>query len=59
MLFAGGFVSALVTAGILSNQGPAYFALSCSSTILHLLWQLSTWDVNDPKDCGAKFKVRT
>jgi len=57
MLFAGGFVSALVAAGILNNQGPAYFALSCGGTTLHLLWQLSTWDVNDPKDCGAKFKV--
>ncbi|KAF8909555.1 UbiA prenyltransferase family [Mucidula mucida] len=56
-LFSTAFVACLVAAGFVNQQGLYYFIVSCAGTALHLTWQLTTWDVDSARDCGAKFKV--
>jgi len=56
--FACIFLSALVYAGMLNGQGPAYYIVSVGAPALHFLWQLATWNIDDPKDCGKKWNVR-
>ena len=58
MFFAAIFVGTLIIGGILNEQTAPYYVISCGGAALHFVWQLVTWSVEDPADCGAKFKVR-
>jgi 4-hydroxybenzoate polyprenyltransferase len=53
--FCVGFVAALAYFGILNEHGPAYFGLTVLGTAVHLLWQVTTLDINNPKSCFARF----
>jgi 4-hydroxybenzoate polyprenyltransferase len=49
------FVGALAFAGFINKQGPAFFGLSVGGTVVHLVWQYFTVDLDDPKSCkGAR-----
>jgi len=50
------FVVMLTWAGILNDQGCAYFILSVGGTAVHLMWQLSTVDLEEPSSCWTKFQ---
>jgi 4-hydroxybenzoate polyprenyltransferase len=52
-------IACMVFAGIVNRQGLSYFALSCGGTALHLVWQIVGWDVNNAKQGGQLFMVRT
>lgn len=58
VVFAVAFVATLTTAGVMNNQGPMYFVITCGGAAAHFGWQFLTWEVDNAKDCGAKFKVR-
>ncbi|KAJ7352119.1 UbiA prenyltransferase family-domain-containing protein [Mycena albidolilacea] len=49
------FVSMLAVAGILNNQGTPYFVVSVGGTVLHLVWQSRTVDLDVPKSCWTNF----
>ena len=54
------FVTMLTVAGHLNGQGPAYFIVSVGGTLIHLLWQYMTVDLDMPKSCWSKsffFKI--
>ncbi|KZT20509.1 UbiA prenyltransferase [Neolentinus lepideus HHB14362 ss-1] len=53
---AAGMMSMLLIAGRMNNQGIAYFLVSIGGGMLHLVWQLSTVDLNDPNSCWVNFK---
>jgi 4-hydroxybenzoate polyprenyltransferase len=48
------FVTMLAIAGYLNGQGPAYFIVSVGGTVIHLLWQYMTVDLDIPKSCWSK-----
>ncbi|KAH6903307.1 4-hydroxybenzoate polyprenyl transferase [Coprinopsis sp. MPI-PUGE-AT-0042] len=50
-----GFASFLTITGYLSRQGPAYFAISVGGTLIHLVWQYCTVDLEVPKSCWDNF----
>ncbi|TFY60194.1 hypothetical protein EVG20_g7505 [Dentipellis fragilis] len=54
--FALVFLASLVYAGFCNGKGLPFYLVSCGGALAHIGWQLATWDPNDPKDCGAKFK---
>ncbi|EKM60304.1 uncharacterized protein PHACADRAFT_167688 [Phanerochaete carnosa HHB-10118-sp] len=54
--FSVTFLACLVLGGILNGQTAVYFVFSCRGAALHFAWQFLTWDINDPADCGVKFK---
>ncbi|KAI0034587.1 UbiA prenyltransferase family [Vararia minispora EC-137] len=56
-VFAILFLASLVLIGVLNGQTAVYFVVSCGGAAAHLAWQLRFWDVDDPADCGAKFKA--
>ena len=58
VVFAVAFVGALVAIGVMNNQSWLYFFISCGGAAAHFAWQFASWDMEDAKDCGAKFKVR-
>jgi uncharacterized protein (DUF983 family) len=45
----------LTVAGHLNGQGPAYFIVSIGGTVIHLLWQYMTVNLDMPKSCWSKF----
>lgn len=47
------FVSMLAVAGVLNNQGTPYFVVSVGGTVLHLIWQSLTVDLDVPKSCWS------
>ena len=49
------FATMLALAGYLNGQGPAYFAVSVGGTVIHLVWQYMTVDLDNPKSCGGEF----
>ena len=49
------FVTMLAIAGHLNGQGPAYFIVSVGGTVIHLLWQYMTVDLDKPKSCWSEF----
>lgn len=51
------FLWTLFYAGSALGLGEPYFAISVGGTALHIIWQLVTLDVEDPKNCGHKFVV--
>ncbi|KAJ7099821.1 UbiA prenyltransferase family [Mycena epipterygia] len=53
--FGIAFVSMLAYAGVLNHQGTPYFVVSIGGTVLHLLWQYATVDLNVPKSCWNNF----
>lgn len=55
--FAAAFVLCMIYAGVLNDQGWAYFVVSCGGVGAHLSWQLLSWDVDEARDSGAKFVV--
>lgn len=50
------FVIMLTWAGILNEQGRAYFILSVGGTAVHLVWQFATVDLEEPSSCWRNFK---
>lgn len=52
------FLLCITYAGILNNQGPAYFTFSVGGSALFFAWLFITWKPDDAEDCHAKFKVR-
>ena len=56
-LFATLFVVALFYAGLRNGQGVSFFVVSVGGAIVHCLWQLSTLNPDDDKDCLNKFIV--
>lgn len=53
--FGAASVAALVGAGWAAGcEGPYYLGVAAAAA--HLSWQLSTVDLNDRADCGAKFR---
>ena len=48
------FVTMLAIAGHLNSQGPAYFIVSIGGTVIHLLWQYMTVDLDIPKSCWSE-----
>ncbi|KAJ6578176.1 UbiA prenyltransferase family-domain-containing protein [Mycena capillaripes] len=53
--FGIAFVAMLAYAGKLNNQGTPYFVVSIGGTVLHLLWQYRTVDLDVPKSCWDNF----
>ena len=49
------FVTMLALAGHLNGQGPAYFIVSICGTVIHLLWQYMTVDLDIPGSCWSEF----
>ncbi|EJF57816.1 UbiA prenyltransferase [Dichomitus squalens LYAD-421 SS1] len=47
----------LVCAGYQLRLGVGFSILLCGGTLVHMMWQVTTWDEADPKDHHAKFKV--
>jgi 4-hydroxybenzoate polyprenyltransferase len=45
------FVSSLAYAGYLNQQGQAFYLISIGGTVLHLIWQYLTVDLEDPASC--------
>jgi 4-hydroxybenzoate polyprenyltransferase len=45
------FVSMLAAAGVLNCQGTPYFVISVGGTMMHLVWQFLTVDLDVPKSC--------
>jgi len=55
VVFYAGATALLIAAGIAAGAAwPFYAALAAAA--LHFLWQAKTLDLDDPKDCLAKFK---
>ncbi|KAA1471041.1 UbiA prenyltransferase [Dentipellis sp. KUC8613] len=54
--FALIFLASLAYVGFCNGKGLPFYLVSCGGALAHIGWQLATWDPNDPKDCGAKFK---
>ncbi|XP_006455087.1 hypothetical protein AGABI2DRAFT_209373 [Agaricus bisporus var. bisporus H97] len=54
-VIAAAFVILLAVAGVLNNQGWPFFALSVGGTTTHIVWQLSTVDLESPKSCWRAF----
>jgi len=53
-VLAVGFVSLLAVTGHLVDASPA-FMFTIIATLLHVGWQVSTVDLNNPADCFSKF----
>jgi 4-hydroxybenzoate polyprenyltransferase len=51
------FVGALAYAGIINQQGPAFFGLSVGGALVHLVWQYLTVDLEDPKSCKGTHSI--
>ena len=49
------FVSLLVVVGIINEQGPLYYAISCMGTACWLLWQSLNLELDNPASCWSKF----
>ncbi|ETW79987.1 prenyltransferase [Heterobasidion irregulare TC 32-1] len=49
------FVGTLYYAGVLNHQTPYYFYISVGGTLLHILWQYATVDLDSPDSCGLNF----
>ncbi|KAJ7138573.1 4-hydroxybenzoate polyprenyl transferase [Mycena filopes] len=49
------FAAMLAVTGFLNDQGIVYFVISVGGTILHLVWQYLTVDLDVPKSCWANF----
>lgn len=56
-IFAAIFVSSLAYAGYELHLDLGYFVVTVGGSTIHLLWQLVSLDVDDPKDCWRKFAV--
>lgn len=52
--FAVSFVALLVFAGVSNHQGLPYYVVSVLGVALHLVWQLSTVDLDSPESCWRK-----
>ncbi|KAF7360710.1 4-hydroxybenzoate polyprenyltransferase, mitochondrial [Mycena venus] len=55
VLFGIVFVSLLAVAGSFNGQGTPYFVVSIGGTLLHLIWQFRTVDLDVPKSCWRNF----
>lgn len=55
--FASVFLISMVMAGYYNSHTVAYYVIACGGAALHFVWQLYTWQVDEPADCGRKFKV--
>ncbi|KAJ7231410.1 UbiA prenyltransferase family-domain-containing protein [Mycena haematopus] len=49
------FVSMLAVAGFLNSQGTPYFIISVGGTLLHLVWQSWTVNLDVPESCWTNF----
>jgi 4-hydroxybenzoate polyprenyltransferase len=54
IFFGAVFVSMLAVVGVMNGQGPAYFVLTVGGTALHIIWQLSTVDLDSPASCWGR-----
>lgn len=52
--FAIGFVALLAFAGASNHQGLPYYIVSVVGVALHLVWQLTTVDLDSPASCWRK-----
>jgi len=55
ILIGLGFISLLTYAGYLNNQGTPFYTVSIGGTMMHLLWQYRTVDLDVPKSCWRNF----
>lgn len=46
----------LAIAGVLNNQGLPFFIISVGGTTIHVVWQFSSVNLNDPESCGRKYQ---
>jgi len=53
--FCVGFVSSLALYGVFNHHGPAYFLIAVLGTAIHLIWQVATLDMDNPRNCFARF----
>jgi len=56
-MFASLFVTCMIVAGYLNNQGIAFFVFACGGAAVHFLYQFMTWRPNVPADGGRKFMM--
>lgn len=56
--FSSVMVSGLLATGYMCEQTWPYY-LGVMGVASHLAWQISTVDLNNPDDCGAKFRSNT
>ncbi|KAF7375362.1 4-hydroxybenzoate polyprenyltransferase, mitochondrial [Mycena sanguinolenta] len=49
------FVSMLAVVGLLNSQGTPYFVVSVGGTLVHLVWQSRTVDLDVPESCWTNF----
>jgi 4-hydroxybenzoate polyprenyltransferase len=54
-VFYGGATALLVAAGLAADADWSFYA-ALAAAALHFVWQVATLDLDDPKDCLAKFK---
>ncbi|KAA1470990.1 UbiA prenyltransferase [Dentipellis sp. KUC8613] len=54
--FGLAFVASLTYVGFCNEKGLPFYLVSCGGALAHIVWQLTTWDPHNPKECGAKFK---
>ncbi|RKO87160.1 hypothetical protein BDK51DRAFT_52805 [Blyttiomyces helicus] len=55
-LFSTTTIGFLTLAGVANAQGPLFYAISVGGAAAHLVWQLATLRVNDPRDAAKKFR---
>ncbi len=54
-VFYTGTTALLIAAGVVSGAAWSFYA-ALAAAALHFVWQVKTLDLDDPKDCHAKFK---
>ena len=57
-IFASITVAAWTFAGYLNSQGPAFYIISVIGSAIHIIWQITSVNIDSPEDCGSKFVVR-
>ena len=50
------FATMLLCTGVLNQQGPAYYLMSVAGVAVHLIWQLSTVDLENPMSCWREYQ---
>lgn len=52
-IFGAIFILMLALVGIANKHGPSYFLVSVGGSAAHIIWQLTTLDIDSPKSCGC------
>jgi 4-hydroxybenzoate polyprenyltransferase len=55
--FAGSSVLLMLLAGIFTNRGPLFYAISCVGAAIHFTWQMWGWNVKSRSESMRIFMV--